>query len=273
MLRVLFFCAVACAVVSGLSVLPIEKWVGQRLLFIYAHIDDMEASSGGLVALLKGKADIHILVMTNGDKGCGNVELCGNSTNAEIAQIREGEQFQSAAILGIPNENVIFLGHEDCLLKTYPIAQIEQEVVGHVRRVKPDVVFTWDPAAKFEMISSQGWGDMGYHPDHQASGQLALDSVWIAHLDRLWPELGAGWKVSELYFWAFTPARVPDFYLDVTGAPYDTKTQAFLAMQSQYPYNDTSAMTTFLDFMGDQSAKLVGLPEGHKAEGYNYVLW
>ena len=254
------------------SPLNYQKWSGQRVMFIYAHIDDMEASSGGLVALLKGIAEIYILVITNGDKGCGNTELCGNSTNSELTQIRQGEQYNSAAILGFPNENIIFLNYEDCLLDTYGTGEVEYVIVGYVRKYKPHVVITWDPVAKFDMVPSEGWDDMGYHPDHQTSGNLALNSVWNAQLSRLWPEQGY-WKISELYFWAFTPTKVPDFYVDVTGAPYETKTKSFLAMQSQYAYNDSASMITFLDFMGNQSAALVGLPQGRKSEGYNYILW
>ena len=194
-------------------------------------------------------------------------------TDAEIAEIRKREQFASAAILGIPTENVMFLSHEDCLLNTYPVIDLQQEIVEHVRRIQPHVVITWDPEAKLEMVPSLGWGDMGYHPDHQTSGQLALNSVWNAHLSRLWPQLGVGWKVNELYFWAFTPTRVPDFYVDVTGTPYAIKTQAFLAMQSQYPYDEPAGMISFLDFIGNQSAASVGLSVGSKAEGYNYILW
>ena len=38
------------------GVLPYENWTGKRVLFIYAHIDDMEGAAGGLTSLLQGKA-------------------------------------------------------------------------------------------------------------------------------------------------------------------------------------------------------------------------
>jgi hypothetical protein len=47
--------------------LPIEKWAGKTVIFIYAHIDDMEAGSGGLVKRLHeevSEVDIHLLIMT-----------------------------------------------------------------------------------------------------------------------------------------------------------------------------------------------------------------
>jgi LmbE family N-acetylglucosaminyl deacetylase len=69
--------------------LPLNEWKGKNVMFIYAHIDDMEASSGGTVALLQGIANIHLVILTNGDKGCGNPDVCGNSTNQEVAVIRQ----------------------------------------------------------------------------------------------------------------------------------------------------------------------------------------
>lgn len=252
--------------------LNLHEWKDKKVLFMYAHIDDMEASSGGTVALLQGIADIHLLILTNGDKGCGNDLICGNSTNEEIAVIREEEQRQSAAILGIPPENIDFLGYEDCELSSYPQQDIQKKLVAIIREKQPQIVFTWDPSPKFEMIPSDGWGDMGYHPDHQLSGSLSLDAAYSAHLSRLWPELGKGWRVEELYFWAFTPSKIPDFYVDITAAAVNgRKNAAFLQMHSQY--TDPAGMTDFLQFLASNVATNLGLPEGSLAEGYNYILW
>ena len=254
--------------------LPLIEWVEQKkkLLFVYAHIDDMEASSGGTLALLKGQVEVHLLIMTNGDKGCGNPELCGNITNEELAVLRQEEQRRSAAVLGIPAENVDFLGYEDCALNVISHEEVQRKVVAVVRQKQPHIVFTWDPTPRFEMTPSLGWGDLGYHPDHQVSGRISLDAVYTAHLDRMWPELGAGWRVEQLYFWAYTPSRVPDFYVDVSDTDvYNTKKAAFLQMRSQY--TDPNDITEFLDFAGTNVGATVQLPEGSIAEGYDYILW
>lgn len=159
------------------SVLPFQDWAGKRLLFMHAHTDDMECASGGLIAQLKDVAEIFVVILTNGDKGCSNDAVCGNSTNEEIAAIRQTEQLNSAAILGIPKENVVFLPYEDCQLNSYPEQNVVRELVTNIRRIQPHIVFTWDPAPRFELIPSQGWGDIGYHPDHQTSGKRTLDAV------------------------------------------------------------------------------------------------
>lgn len=68
----------------------------------------MEAASGGLVKKLTAQGtQVFIVVMTNGDKGCSNPEVCDESTsNAELAEIRKQEQMESGKILGIPQENM-----------------------------------------------------------------------------------------------------------------------------------------------------------------------
>jgi LmbE family N-acetylglucosaminyl deacetylase len=144
---------------------------------MHAHTDDMECASGGLVAHLKGIAEVYAMIMTNGDKGCSNDAVCGNSTKEELAVMRQAEQLNSAAVLGIPAENVVFLPYEDCQLNSYPEQNVERELVSLVRKIQPHIVFTWDPAPRLELIPSEGWGDLGYHPDHQTSGKRTLDAV------------------------------------------------------------------------------------------------
>lgn len=252
--------------------LPLHEWKGKKLLFMYAHIDDMEASSGGLLALLRGEVEVHLAIMTNGDKGCGNSELCGNLTNAELAAMRKQEQIKSAALLGIPAQNIDFFGYEDCALAFVPSEEVSRRLVAVVREKQPHLVFTWDPAAKFELTPSDGWGDLGYHPDHQLSGKLTLDATYCAHLDRMWPELGGPWRVEALYFWAYTPARVPDFYVDTSAKSVnELKQSSFLQMHSQY--TEPTDMTDFLTFAGSSVAATVQLPEGSLAEGYNHIYW
>ena len=74
--------------ISSTQRLPYDAWQGDKIMFVYAHIDDMEASSGGLVTLLADKSEVFLVILTNGDKGCGNPNVCGNSTNAQVAAIR-----------------------------------------------------------------------------------------------------------------------------------------------------------------------------------------
>ena len=208
--------------------------------------------------------------MTNGDKGCSNMNLCGNMSNAELAELRKQEQYRSAEILGIPLQNIQFLGYEDVLLKTYDRAELLRQIVLAVRTVKPHVVMTWDSAPHFNMLPSE-WSDLGYHPDHQFSGDLTIDAIWQAKLSRLWPDLGDSWTVEEVYQWAFNPDTVPSHYVDITGEPSAAKTEAFLQMKSQY--TDPATIVAMFLILGQRMGETCQLPDCVMSEGYQYILW
>ena len=157
------------------------------------------------------------------------------------------------------------------LLKMYPREELSRRIVSLVRTVKPDVVMTWDSAAYFNMVPSDGWGDLGYHPDHQYSGELTIDAVWYSSLSRLWPDLSEAWRVPETYFWAYNPAAVPSHYLDISGAPLLVKTEAFLQMRSQY--SDPHEIEAMFLMLGISMGQTCLQPAGTMAEGYQYVLW
>ena len=252
--------------------LPIDSWKGQKIMFVYAHIDDMEAASGGLVYLLHAlQAQVYIVVMTNGDKGCSNEEVCGTKTNQELADIRKQEQYKSGEILYIPKENMFFLDYEDCELKTYNRKEVNQKIVTIIRSIQPNVVMTWDSSPYFAMIPSDGWGDLGYHPDHQYAGELTVDSVWFASEGRMWPKLGSAWRPQQVYFWSYFPDITPSHCLDITGAPHAAKTSAFLQMTSQVTNaTEMSGMLYSLGQIVNQNCKWA---PGTMAEGYQYVLW
>jgi LmbE family N-acetylglucosaminyl deacetylase len=241
-------------------------------MFIYAHIDDMEAASGGLVKILPSlKSSAHIVVMTNGDKGCSNPDLCGTASNEELAEIRKEEQYKSGEILGIPQDHMHFLDYEDCELKMYSRSEVSKKVVNLIRSIQPNVVMTWDSAPYFSMTPSEGWGDLGYHPDHQYSGELTVDAVWYASEGRMWPELGAAWRPQQVYFWAYNPDIVPSHCLDITGDPHTAKTEAFLQMKSQY--TNATEIQGMLAQLGVLMAETCLWSPGVMAEGYQFILW
>ena len=254
--------------------LPVESWVDKKLMFIYPHTDDMVASAGGLAYALSAQStEVFALVITNGDKGCGNEGVCGNKTNEELADIRVQEQINAGAILNIPQENFFFLGYEDCEMKLASRVNISKDIVTNIRSYKPDIVMTWDPAPHFNMIPSEGWDDMGYHPDHQYTGELTIDSIWYAHLDRMWTDLGDPWRVAYLYQWAFNPGVVPSHYFDITGTPYEKKSEAMLENESQYTY--IVEITDFLEFLNTQVAVNCNVLSNSikYAEGFTYIYW
>jgi len=242
--------------------LPYKSWAGKRVMFIYAHPDDMEVSAGGLVSLLTPQTEVSLVIVTNGDKGCSN-SLCTNMTDAQLAAERQQEQMQAAAVLGIKWSHVVMLDYGDAMLTSYAEQQVRQDLVYYVRSIKPNVVMTWFPYPNFNLLPSQGWDDMGYHPDHQASGKLTLDAVFDAGVNRLFPQSGPAWHVSEFYMWEFL---TPTYYVDITGTPYQAKVNAYLEHHSQY--SDPAQVTQIMSFLGTSVANVSGLTSGRMAEGF-----
>jgi len=177
-----------------------------RVLVVLAHPDDPEFYCGGTVArwAAEGRQVIYCL-LTRGDKGADESGTDGTA----LAAIREREQRAAAAVLGVAE--VLFLDHEDGYL--VPDLALRRDIVGVIRRVRPEIVVTCDPTNFFP--SSRYIN----HPDHRAAGQATLDAVFpAAGSGMFFPELEkeqglAPHKVRQVYV---AGALQPNTSIDVT---------------------------------------------------------
>jgi LmbE family N-acetylglucosaminyl deacetylase len=141
-------------------------------MVVTAHPDDSEFGAAGSVAkwILEGKRVVYV-VCTSGDKGTDNPDI----PSQELAKIREKEQGDAAAVLGVLD--VIFLGYPDQALEDTP--DFRKAIVRQIRRFKPDMVVTSDPYRRYI-----------WHRDHRITGQVVLDAVYPYARDRLaYPDL------------------------------------------------------------------------------------
>ncbi len=149
----LLLCAVAMAAAAGVA--PLPSLSGKRVLFVAAHPDDIEGCAGGLIQLLTSQ-DVHHLIVTNGDKGCG-AAFCANFSVSQLATTRQAEQLAAAEVLGVSPQNVAFLNYEDAMVSSTPEVQIKMDIIAAIRAVRPDVVLSWYPYPRFELLPSAGW--------------------------------------------------------------------------------------------------------------------
>jgi LmbE family N-acetylglucosaminyl deacetylase len=194
---------------------------GRRALVIAAHPDDAEFCCAGTAALwIQDGWEFHYLVCSDGSKGTDDPQL----SREHLAAIRQEEQRAAAAVLGV--KDVSFLNYQDGEI----IYQRELlgDIVRHIRRVRPRVVFTHEPVHIVRNMYLN-------HPDHRTVGTLALDAVYpIARNRPSFPEQAEeGLKphrVREVYLWT---SNEPNFNVDITEV-VGRKFEALIRHRSQF---------------------------------------
>jgi len=142
----------------------------RSILFIFAHPDDESFYAGGTIAkCIQSGAAISLVCATRGQRG-STADLC---TIEDLPNIREAELRAAAQHLGIADSDVHVLDFQDQQVATTPPQVMRPILVRIIRKVKPDVVITFDP---------NGVND---HPDHVGIARFAMDAI-AASADSRW---------------------------------------------------------------------------------------
>lgn len=137
----------------------------KTLLAVLAHPDDESFGMGGTLALYARRGvDVYLICATRGEVGEMDPEhLQGYNS---IGERREAELRCAAETLGL--KEVIFLNYRDSgmpgspenqhanALVAQPVEQVAAEIASVIRRLKPQVIVTFDPIGGY------------HHPDHIA---------------------------------------------------------------------------------------------------------
>jgi LmbE family N-acetylglucosaminyl deacetylase len=207
---------------------PLEEYLGLaeneplRVLVVCAHPDDAEFGAAGTVAAwAKAGREVYYAIITRGDKGSGDPEM----TSERLAQIREREQREAAAVLGV--KEVVFLGFRDGELVAD--LTLRGAITRAIRQFRPHILITQDPTALFynnRFIN---------HPDHRAAGLATVDAVYPTARDHLqFPkQLAEGLqphKVAEVFL---IQSEEPDILVDISET-IETKIAALQKHASQF---------------------------------------
>jgi len=199
--------------------LEIVTDVPDRAMVIFAHPDDAEIGSGGVVARwVAGGCEVTYVLCTNGDAGTADRSL----TPAELAKKRAEEQRAAADFMGV--KNMVMLGYPDGELED--TREFLGDVVRAIRQYRPHTVFVHDP---YRMQGFQ-------HRDHRKAGIATTDAVYPYARDHLhFPEhMEDGLephRVRELWYWGMDQ---PNVIVDVTDA-IDRQIAALIRHESQMP--------------------------------------
>lgn len=170
------------------------------LLAIFAHPDDESFGTGGLLALNASRGHKTVLVTaTRGE--VGEISDPTIATRETLGQVREQELRAAADILGI--SELVILDYRDSGMadtedNEHPKALVQADadeivgqLVGIIRRFKPDVVVTFD--------DNGGYG----HPDHIAIHHHTVAAYHAADDPSRFIDQGEPWNPKRLYYSVF----------------------------------------------------------------------
>ena len=175
----------------------VEKKV---LLAVFAHPDDETFGTGGSLAYYASQGvEVHLVCATRGEVGEVEPELLQGYNS--VGELRENELRCAAGHLGLAG--VHFLSyrdsgmagskeneHPDALVKA-DISLVAGEVVQLIRKIRPQVVITFDPIG-------------GYmHPDHIAIQRATEKAFHAAGDPAQYPSELPVFQPAKLYFHTF----------------------------------------------------------------------
>ncbi len=189
------------------------------ILTVHAHPDDEASKGAPTLAMYKQQGVRTVLVCCTGGEegdlqnpglrqpGQPFHDLTPEQEKALLAQLRPGELQLSAEIIGF--DTVEMLGYRDSGMPDSPanshpdsfhMAPMDEAVgrlVAIIRRERSQVVITY------------GDDQSGYpHPDHLKVHDITVPA-WERAGDPAWyPEAGAPWQPSKLYYSAWSKARL-----------------------------------------------------------------
>jgi LmbE family N-acetylglucosaminyl deacetylase len=141
-----------------------------RLMAVLAHPDDESLGVGGTLAKYASEGvEVFLLTATRGDAGRYRGHRPSDDQHPgpmALASIRENELRAAASVLGVRDVSV--LEHGDQRLDSANPREVVEEIAGHLRRVRPDVVVTFGPDGAYG------------HPDHIAISQFTTAAIVAA---------------------------------------------------------------------------------------------
>jgi len=219
---------------------------GGPVLAVFAHPDDMEICAGGTVARWCSEGrDVHLLVLTNGDRGAAKPV-----DRTELAATRLAETHAAGRYLGLTS--VAVLDTHDGELENVPSVRIE--IARAIRRLRPAMVLSCDPTVVF-------FGNEYFnHSDHRNAGWCTMDAIFPGAGNPLFFEelLAEGlepWSVTEVWLgWTMEP----NHHQDVTGF-MDRKVEALRLHESQVADGQIGFFEEWLPKEAVEAGKRVGV--------------
>jgi LmbE family N-acetylglucosaminyl deacetylase len=138
--------------------------MNKNILVFSPHPDDETLGVGGTIA--KKIADgfqVYVIIITDGRNAFSEVfNIQSHPTPAELRTMRKNEVLNALKILGVPRENIRFLGIEDGKLQDSESAALK-EIIKVLKEIDPEeVYFTYSKDV---------------NPDHRAANKIVQQAL------------------------------------------------------------------------------------------------
>lgn len=177
-------------------------------LFVFAHEDDELSSVTIMKKLVEEGKNVYIIWITDGS-GTANPE------------VREQESRKLMKLLGVPSENLFFLGFKDTK-SIYYLDDIVDKLKSFLREKRPSQIYV----DAYE----------GGHPDHDVANFTTSQAVREMELSSLLYEVPEynGYQTRLLRINSFIPAESPTVYTPVKRRYFLFKMRSLLSYRSQF---------------------------------------
>jgi LmbE family N-acetylglucosaminyl deacetylase len=185
----------------------VEQWRGKTIMIFTPHPDDDVFGCGGVMAMLARNGNkIIVVIYTNDNKGSFDLEM----TSERLARIRKAEQEAAMEVIGVPKENIIWLGYDDGELEYAEPKALCGQAAKLIRKYRPDAVFSIDPGE---------WHERWHKSDHRMAAFNTADAIRAAEFHLYYPEhlLLDGlkpYKVPLMMF--YYAAGEANYWVDIT---------------------------------------------------------
>ena len=142
---------------------------------------------------------------TNGNKGSHDLTM----TSERLAAIRKGEEEAACEVVGIPAENIIWLGYDDGELEYADKQVLARRVAKLIRQNRPNAVICFDPGRHYEQ-----W----HKTDHRTAAFSTVDGARSAAYHLYFPEhlLYEGLKPYMVNDFFFFDSHEPNYEVDIS---------------------------------------------------------
>ncbi len=172
----------------------------RTLVFVGAHPDDESFGIGGtLVKYAAAGVNVYYICGTRGEVGDVTPSIMRGFET--IGDLRWHELENAAQVIGL--KEIIHLGYRDSgmagspenkhpqALAAAPVEEVAGRIVKEFRRLKPEVVLTFDPIGGY------------HHPDHVAIHNATMMAFKAAGDSSQYPGEGPVYRPQKLYFHIF----------------------------------------------------------------------